>query len=107
MVATMVLPSLFWTPAFAATPSSLAEMCNIAYVQSVLPPSDLITGISASSASVTANAVTNYTAVAGNTNPGKSGLDFCNVTFSYSHAGLNDKVRNSLHPNEDMSKILG
>jgi len=92
MAATMALPSMYWTPAFAATGPGLADICNVAYVQSVLPPSGLITGISPSSSSVTANTVTNYTATAGNTNPSKSSLDFCNVTFSYSHAGLNDKV---------------
>ena len=92
MAATMALPSVFWAPAFATTTSHLADLCTVAYVQSVLPPSGLITGISPSSTSVTANAVTNYTATAGNTNPSKVGLDFCNITFSYSHAGLNDRV---------------
>ncbi len=94
MAVSMALPSLYWAPVFASSaPVGLADACNLAYIKSVLPPSGLITGITPSPYSVKANAVVNYAVQASNTNPGKSGLDFCNVTFSYSHAGLNDKVR--------------
>lgn len=64
----------------------------MAYVQSVLPADNFIQGITINSASVTANAVTDYTVAPGATTPAKSGVNFCNVTFTYSHAGLNDKV---------------
>ncbi|KAH8905833.1 tannase and feruloyl esterase [Coniochaeta sp. PMI_546] len=72
--------------------TALADVCTISYVQSVLPADNFIQGLTLSTDSVTANSVTNYTVPASSSNPGKSGLNFCNVTFSYSHKGLNDKV---------------
>ncbi|KAI8063225.1 Tannase/feruloyl esterase [Gongronella butleri] len=72
--------------------ASLSEVCTVAYVQSVLPSDDTIQGIAISADSVTANAVTNYTITESDLIPGREGLDFCNVTFSYSHTGLDDKV---------------
>ncbi|KAF2669011.1 tannase and feruloyl esterase [Microthyrium microscopicum] len=60
----------------------------------------LVAGVSASATlanvfsisptSLTVNPVTNYTIAPSPLYAGKSGLDFCNVTFAYSHAGLND-----------------
>ncbi|KAK3938569.1 putative tannase subunit protein [Diplogelasinospora grovesii] len=72
---------------------TLADVCTTAYVQSVLPADNFIEGVTPSQASVTVNAVTNYTVAANDLFPGKSGIDFCNVTFSYSHAGLDDTNR--------------
>lgn len=73
--------------------ASLADVCTTAYVQSALPADGFIEGITLSSASVTSNPVTNYTVPLADLNPSKAGLDFCNVTFSYSHTGLDDTVR--------------
>lgn len=73
--------------------ASLADVCTTAYVQSALPADGFIEGVTLSSASVTSNSVTNYTVALADLNPSKDGLDFCNVTFSYSHAGLEDTVR--------------
>ncbi len=86
---------LSWAPQlFTRTVAlSLEDVCNPTYVQGALPPGGFLRGIAASSSSVTANAVTNYTVIPSTTSPGKSGLDFCNVTFSYSHSGLKDNVR--------------
>jgi tannase len=75
-----------------ACAATLASICTTAYVQSVLPADNFIQGITINSASVTANDVTNYTVASGATTPATSGLDFCNVTFTYSHTGLNGKV---------------
>ncbi|ORY68409.1 tannase [Pseudomassariella vexata] len=69
---------------------SLADVCTVSYVQSVLPADNFVEGITLSPDSVTANAVTNYTVASSSLCPGKSGLDFCNVTFSYTHTGLDD-----------------
>lgn len=84
----LLLLSVSLAPAFgvAAVPS-LSDVCTTTYVQSALPADGFIQGITPSSTSVTANPVTNYTLAAGSTNPSKTGLDFCNVTFSYTHAG--------------------
>ncbi|KAH8552280.1 tannase and feruloyl esterase family protein [Umbelopsis sp. PMI_123] len=67
-----------------STKASLNDVCTTSYVQSVLPTDDFIEGIKLSSTSVTSNPVTNYTGALGDLNPSKNGLDFCNVTFSYS-----------------------
>jgi tannase len=75
-----------------ACAATLASVCTTTYVLSVLPADNFIQGITINSASVTANAVTNYTVASGATTPATSGVDFCNVTFTYSHTGLNDKV---------------
>ncbi|OIW23907.1 tannase and feruloyl esterase [Coniochaeta ligniaria NRRL 30616] len=87
--------SVFWLSsalAAAACAANLADVCTTSYVQSVLPADNFIQGTTLSAGSVTASAVTNYTVPASSSNPGKSGLNFCNVTFSYSHTGYNDKV---------------
>jgi tannase len=72
--------------------ASLNDVCTPSYVQSVLPTDDFIEGIKLSSTSVTSNPVTNYTGALGDLNRSKNGLDFCNVTFSYSHTCLDDTV---------------
>lgn len=75
-----------------AAQESLDTVCTIEYVQSVLPAADYILGVVPNVDSVTANAVTNYTVSASSGLLGASGLDFCNVTFSYTHTGLGDTV---------------
>jgi tannase len=99
MAASMTMPALYWLSALAASsPAGLTDVCNPTYVASVLPPAGIITGIAPAVDSVKANVVTNYTAPPSSSNPGKTGLDFCNVTFSYSHAGLADKVHRLFAP---------
>ncbi len=72
---------------------SLADVCTTAYVQSVLPANGFVDGVTVSGASVKVNAVTNYAVADSPSYPGKNGLDFCNVTFSYSHTGQATKAR--------------
>lgn len=72
--------------------SSLSTVCNVAYVQSILPAPASIEGLVLIPNSVTANPVANYSITASAQSPGKSGLDFCNVTVAYHHAGTNDQV---------------
>jgi tannase len=77
---------------YAAASLALADVCTAAYVQSALPTDNFIEGVVISPASVAVNAVSNYSVAAGDLSIGMEGVDFCNVTFSYSHAGLNDTV---------------
>lgn len=71
---------------------TLASLCTVAYVQSILPATNFIEGVAVNVDSVAASAVTNYTVAASDGMLGGSGYDFCNVTFSYTHTGLNDTV---------------
>jgi tannase len=85
---------LFWILGLGVVAiPSLTDVCTTTYIQSALPANGFIEGIAVLSTSITANQVTNYSVTAGNMNPGKSGLDFCNITFSYAHDGRKDKVR--------------
>lgn len=76
----------------AAQNASLASVCTVEYVQSVLPATNFIEGVAVDVNSVTASTVTNYTVTATDGMLGGSGYDFCNVTFSYTHTGLDDTV---------------
>lgn len=86
-------------PAAGVFAAILADVCTTSYVQSVLPADNFIQGLVLMAGSVTANAVTNFTVPSSSSNPGKSGLNFCNVTLSYSHTGLNDEVGAVSRPN--------
>lgn len=77
--------------ALRVTAASLADVCTTTYVQSKLP-TDVVEGITLETDSVTANAVYNHSVSAGDLWPGKSGLNFCNVTFAYTRDGVNDTV---------------
>ena len=68
------------------------DVCSMAYIQSALPANGFIDGVTLSPDSVTANSVKNYSVAASSETPAAQGLDFCNVTFSYGHAGLGDTV---------------
>src|SRR3954468_23669070 len=81
---------LYMALAASASAASLADVCTTQYVHSALPANGFLPGVSLTLGTV--NAVTNYTAAAGSANPGKSGLEVCNVTFSYTHAGRNGVV---------------
>lgn len=74
-----------------ADTQSLASLCTVSNVQKALPAGQF-TGLSLKTTSVTANAVYNATAQGANVYPSKSGLSYCNVTFSYSHSGVYDTV---------------
>lgn len=76
----------------AAQNSTLSSVCTVEYVQSVLPATNFVQGVAVDVDSVTASAVTNYTVAASDGILGGSGYDFCNITFSYTHTGLNDTV---------------
>ncbi|KAF2760391.1 tannase and feruloyl esterase [Pseudovirgaria hyperparasitica] len=78
----------------AALNSSLSSVCTVSYVQSVLPASEFITGITINVDSVTTNTVTNYSVASSNLYPAGSGLNFCNVTFSYTHDGSDGEATN-------------
>lgn len=72
--------------------ATLADVCTTAYVTSTLPANDSLPGLSIIGGTITANPVTNYTVQAGNDYPAFTGLDFCNITFAYTHDGLGDQV---------------
>lgn len=97
----MWFSSLFMCLASAATwqtiaTASLADVCTTSYLQSVLPANGFVDGVDLSTASVRVNSVRDFTVAASASFPGKSHLDFCNVTFSYGHTGLATKASNAL-----------
>lgn len=75
----------------SATGSSLDDVCTTEYVKSVLPSDDTIDGVTVRSDSVTANTVTNVT-ISGENDFPDAVIDYCNVTFAYSHTGTSDSV---------------
>ncbi|KAJ6474817.1 Tannase/feruloyl esterase [Mycena sanguinolenta] len=91
--------SLSFAAAIAAlrtSAASLADICTTSYVQSTLPADGFVEGLVLSPESVTVNAVYNYTVAANNLYPGKSDLDFCNVTLSYTREGLSNATPTNL-----------
>lgn len=70
----------------------LNEVCTQSYVQASLPPDDIILGITIDPASVVASPVTNASVSNPSYYPNGT-IDFCNVTFAYSHNGRNDRVQ--------------
>ena len=72
--------------------ASLSDVCTTSHVKSSLPSNGTFTGITLNASSVTANAVYNNS-VSGETFFPDATFDYCNVTFSYNHNGLDgDKV---------------
>ncbi|PYH66558.1 putative tannase [Aspergillus vadensis CBS 113365] len=71
--------------------TSLDSICTVDYVQARLPADDLIPGVSMNAESVVVNSVYNAS-VSGSYDYPDASFDYCNVTFSYTHAGLNDTV---------------
>ncbi|GKT45795.1 tannase [Colletotrichum spaethianum] len=71
--------------------ATLAEVCTIAHAQEALPATGFIPGITIDTSSVEASVVSNAS-VSSEWYP-TSIIEYCNVTFAYSHDGLaGDKV---------------
>ncbi|KAJ2894263.1 hypothetical protein MKZ38_007797 [Zalerion maritima] len=69
---------------------SLEDICTTAYAQSVLPDTDSYPGITIDSTSVTTSIVTN-SSVSSEWYPAST-IEYCNVTFAYSHNGIKDDI---------------
>lgn len=74
-----------------ARATTITEVCTPSYVQSSLVFDSIINGIVIDSSSVTANIVTDASANGDNNFP-DAVFDYCNVTFAYSHNGVDDQV---------------
>jgi tannase len=72
----------------AAAAASLSSICSVSYLTSVLPVA-ADSAVTIDSSSVTANAVYNDS-ISGSYFYPDAVIDYCNVTFSYSHNGLAD-----------------
>ncbi|THV46940.1 hypothetical protein BGAL_0347g00020 [Botrytis galanthina] len=85
--------SLFAFAAGAATASaeSLTDICTTAVAKAALPADGTLFGSSVIPSSVTANVVYN-TSVSGQTFFPDATVNFCNVTFAYTHNGRGDNV---------------
>ncbi|KAJ2984178.1 hypothetical protein NUW58_g6129 [Xylaria curta] len=85
----------------AVQAASLAEICTVDYIRGALPIEDLGLAVTLDTSSVSVALTTNRTA-ASNWYP-TTVVDYCTVTFAYSHHGLNnDTVRVSyLVPSPD------
>lgn len=79
------------TMASLAMASTLSELCTTSKIQAALPANDFITGITFDNSSVTASLVYNQTVTDSDNYP-NAVISYCNVTFAYSHADLNDTV---------------
>jgi tannase len=91
MRSTLLAPAaaLAYAAAASAT-SSLNDICTDAYAKAALPI-DAIDGITIDTSSVSTSVVTNFTAES--IFYPTSTFDYCNLTFAYSHNGLDgDKV---------------
>jgi tannase len=82
---------LLASSAAVAYATSLADVCSKTYVTSALPPDSSFNGITINALSVTANLVYNETHTGGTFFP-DSTINYCNVTFTYTHNGLGDTV---------------
>ena len=77
--------------ATAAHAVTLNDVCTTSYAQASLPADGFYMGVIIDSTSVSAIPVTN-TSVSGQIMFPDAVFDYCNVTFAYSHVGLNDQV---------------
>ncbi|KAK4966580.1 hypothetical protein LTR42_010891 [Elasticomyces elasticus] len=78
--------------ATVASAAALSTVCTSSYVTDSLPS---IVGIDFGS--VSAAPVYNYSVASGNSYPGVSGRNFCNISVAYSHTLENDSVRAQFH----------
>ncbi|KAM0159879.1 hypothetical protein ACHAPG_003311 [Botrytis cinerea] len=77
--------------AVTASAESLTDVCTTAVAKAALPADGTLLGSSVIPSSVTANVVYN-TSVSGQTFFPDATVDFCNVTFAYTHNGRGDNV---------------
>ncbi|OLN97555.1 Tannase 1 [Colletotrichum chlorophyti] len=70
--------------------ATLADVCTTSHAQGALPSTGYIPGITIDASSVQTSLVTN-TSVTSEWYP-TSAIDYCNVTFAYSHDGLENDV---------------
>lgn len=90
------MPSALWVVATVASltavkAASLNDVCTLTYAQSALPADNVYPGITIDKTSVQ-TAMTTNSSVSSDWYP-SSIVDYCNVTFAYSHNGIaNDKV---------------
>lgn len=77
--------------ASVAMASSISSLCTTSKVTAALPANGTILGVTFDPSSVTAALVYNQTVSAEDNFP-DAVISYCNVTFSYSHADLNDTV---------------
>jgi tannase len=75
----------------ASANSTLADLCTVSYATSKLPEG-VLQGITIDSSSVTAQAFYNVSVSGSVMYPDLSNLNYCNVTFAYSHKGLGDQI---------------
>ena len=73
----------------AAASTSLSDICTSAYAKNALPIG-AIQGVTIDTSSVSASLVTNFTA--SSIFYPTSTFDYCNVTFAYSHDGIEGDV---------------
>ncbi|KAI9927598.1 hypothetical protein MW887_003218 [Aspergillus wentii] len=73
----------------AIVTASLTDICTVSSIQKALP-SNILPGLTIDPSSLTTSVNTNST-VSSNDYP-TAIIDYCAVTFAYSHAGLNDSV---------------
>lgn len=66
--------------------ASLSDICNTVYIASNLPAADFYPGVTIDATSVSATLIQNYTAEF-EWYPTTT-IDYCNVTFAYSHDGI-------------------
>ncbi|KAM0281456.1 hypothetical protein ACHAQH_003486 [Verticillium albo-atrum] len=71
-----------------AQANSLTDICSTTYAQSALPAADFFPGLTIDSDSVETTLVRN--APASNEWYPTASLDYCNITFAYSHDGMTD-----------------
>lgn len=71
--------------------ANLEDVCNAAYAKSALPQSESFQGITIDRSSVTTAVVYNIS-VTGEVYYPDSTISYCNVTFAYTHDGLDDLV---------------
>lgn len=77
--------------ATAANAASLSDVCSTSHVQSSLPADGTIQGISVDASSVAVTANYNVSVPSATFFPAAT-IDYCSVTFNYTHVGLADTV---------------
>ncbi|KAF2192076.1 tannase subunit [Zopfia rhizophila CBS 207.26] len=75
----------------SASALTLNELCTVSYAQSSLPAAGFYNGITIDSSSVVTTIGTNYS-IKGNTFFPDTAINYCNISFAYTHDGRNDVV---------------